>query len=509
MKKLIAALMIILFFSFSINLVYASFLTSAITKLQPAMAVAGSAGSKIIPAVFSGTAAGGSVSSWISLAMPGGVVAKIAGAVIGVAGALAIDYLFGNATKWFLDKGIDHNLVQTVSTGFPVGETTGQYTTGQGHGMFTTSALAIAANQAWAPIANSTYPYCGTFASYSVPPPTGVDVSKVSYVGYSCISNDLYGHVVNNAYFYYPKVGITQQYFDIAWQKTAAYIQGLLATDLAANNADAVKVGQAAIEVTAAALENPNHPLNMIPAIKAAYQAALKEGVTAQQLTDLEAQAIPATSIPTPVTTADPTTYLTPAQIAAAVQAALAGQGLSAAQIAAAIGAVMGAGGQGLTQAQMQAAVAAALTGAGLTPPTAAAIGQAVAAALPAGATPLTAEQITAAIQAALPAVGAYTGGQVIGLDAWAAPAVGDFSGLFSGFLSDMKNTPLFSLPGLLSSSVPTGGDCTMSINMGARFGGAQTFSLCNWETGLSAMKAVLLCIASIFAVGIVAKGGA
>ena len=101
-----------------------------------------------------------------------------------------------------------------------------------------------------------------------------------------------------------------------------------------------------------------------------------------------------------------------------------------------------------------------------------------------------------------------YTGGSALTMGAAAIPDVGDFAGLFSSFLTTMQGTPLFSLPGLLSSSVPSGGSCSMSVDMSERFGGSQTVSICNWDTGLSYLKAVLLCIASIFAVGIVAKGG-
>jgi hypothetical protein len=105
--------------------------------------------------------------------------------------------------------------------------------------------------------------------------------------------------------------------------------------------------------------------------------------------------------------------------------------------------------------------------------------------------------------------IGPYTGGNVIGLAPYETPTVGNFTGLFTGFLNTMRNTPLFSLPGLLSSSVPSGGECTYQVNMSQRFGGVHTVSICNWATGLSYMKAVLLCISSILAVMIISKGGA
>jgi len=101
-----------------------------------------------------------------------------------------------------------------------------------------------------------------------------------------------------------------------------------------------------------------------------------------------------------------------------------------------------------------------------------------------------------------------YTGGNTIGLTAYQKPTVDNFPELFTNFLYAMKDTPLFSLPGLLSSSIPSGGSCSYQVNMSERFGGVHTVSICGWATGLSYMKAVLLCMASIFAVGIIVKGG-
>lgn len=483
MKKLIVALMIFLFLNFSFNLAYASFLTSAISKLQPAVAVAGAAGSKIIPAVFTGTAVGGNVSSWISLAIPGGAVAKVAGAVLGVAGALTIDYIFNNAPGWFVTKHLAQlgaGIVDTTSITYPVGKGFADYNYVNGiydaRGMSANYTQAQArANVAKATICNyytNTVQYC---------PVASFDNTKVGCVEAFGMCQD---GSTQHVQFFYPAAVPQGSPVPGNFPMTPAQVQALLTIDLAANNADAVKVGQAALEVSAAALENPSHPVNMQAAIKAAMAAALMEGVTADQKTALEGQAAVPGAIPVPVSNQDPTTYLTPAQIAAAVQAALAGQGLSAAQIAAAITAAQaGSGSAGLTQAQTQAAVAAALAGQNLT-----------------------AAQIAAAVAATFPALGAYAPPAVAA--AYAVPTVGNFSLLFSNFLATMRATPLFSLPGLLASSVPSGGDCTMSIDLSSRFGGSKEFSMCNWETGLSAMKAVLLCIASILAVGIVVKGG-
>jgi hypothetical protein len=188
---------------------------------------------------------------------------------------------------------------------------------------------------------------------------------------------------------------------------------------------------------------------------------------------------------------------LTPAQVQAATSAALASAGISAAGIAAAINSTF----PGLTATQL----AAALSYCGLT---ATAIAAAIKAANPSLTQAEVQAAVTAAIAASVTPLTAYSGGNTIGLVPYALPDVGDFAGLFSGFLAAMRKTPLFSLPGLLSSSVPSGGSCYFEVNMSERFGGTHTVSICNWSTGLSCMKAVLLCIASIFAVGIITKGG-
>lgn len=102
-----------------------------------------------------------------------------------------------------------------------------------------------------------------------------------------------------------------------------------------------------------------------------------------------------------------------------------------------------------------------------------------------------------------------YNQGTQTTKSAFEQPEVGDFSKLMSDFIDTMQNTDLFSLPGLMTSSIPSGGDCQLTINLGQHFGGTKTISFCEWATALSYIKAVLLCLASVVAVGIVCKGGA
>jgi hypothetical protein len=504
MKKLTAAIVIILFFSFSINFVYASFLSSAISRIIPSAAVAGAAGSKIVPALFTGTTTAGTVASWVSLVIPGTALAKIAGAVITVAGAIAAETLFNIAAEWFQANKIGMNGTDlTIDNNYllPPG---GDYNTYYGHtpgtdggtnygmGYFSTSTLAYAAC-----LASPN----GTSACYSSN--TQGPVNSFHRDTLVIIPTPYSSHYDHWFFYFYNSgpPGVLSPHTD---PLTNSQFQDKLAAAIASGNDAAAVVAQTALDIAANSLDIPDHPINKNPAAKAAIAAALLASLSVQQQAALEAGAtgFPGDGTVPAVTNPD---ALTAAQITAAIQIALTGQKLSADQIAAATAAVLA--GQGQTQAQTQAAITAALTGAGVTP--AAAAAAAVIAAAQLAAT----QQIainTAAIaeKAAEPAVGAYTGGNVIGLSAWVTPAVGDFSALFRNFLTDMRNTPLFSLPGLLSSSVPSGGECTLSIDLSPRFGGSHSFSMCNWATGLSAVKAALLCVASIFAIGIVAKGG-
>lgn len=103
-----------------------------------------------------------------------------------------------------------------------------------------------------------------------------------------------------------------------------------------------------------------------------------------------------------------------------------------------------------------------------------------------------------------------YSQGTQTTKSAFEQPEVGDFSQLMTDFIETMQETDLFSLPGLMTSSIPTsGGACELTINLGQHFGGTKTVSFCEWATALSYIKAVLLCLASVVAVGIVCKGGA
>jgi hypothetical protein len=262
-------------------------------------------------------------------------------------------------------------------------------------------------------------------------------------------------------------------------------------------------------EAVAVAQANSATPLTaaqLATAVTAAVASVAAGYVPQSQLNTLVGAAIIAV---VPVT-------VKPADIAAAITAAAIAKGLTLtpAQVAnatAAVTATVSKDGT-TTPDRITAAATAAVVVAADPTKTAADVTNATTAAVATVAAPgqLTQAQVQAAVAAALAAavtpLNAYNAPTAP--LAFALPVVGDFAGLFSNFLTTMKSSSLFSLPGLLSSSVPSGGECSWAVDMSSRFGGSQNISICNWSTGLSAIKAVLLCIASIGAVGIIAKGG-
>lgn len=510
MKRVLAFIFAMILLIVPISFSYAAFTAPFVSRLAAASATAGTGGGLRVPARVTGaTSTGANVAGWISLALPAGAAAKIACLGLGIAGSLAADYLINKGAAWLEAQGITKadglDFTQTTAANIPNGKTADDFISDNGdEGYFASSAAAANACQvdynAAVAAAVGKYPPW-TFAS------CGNDTTKPDYnVTIWGVYHDGSWHYYN---YYWPKAAPPPG----GWHPesysnpmSGAQFTSSLTAALTSGDKNAQLLALAGLDVAGAALDNPQHPLNLNDEIRKAMQAALAGAVNANQLANLEAGATPNVGDGVLPDTEPNVNSLTPAQIAAAVQAALAGQGLSAAQIAAAIAAAQQAASGGLSAAEAQAAISAALSAAGVS---ADAIGAATAAALASAGLATNAGVQTAvkdAIETVLPPIGAYVPPGA--LAPWAKPEVGDFAGLFSIFLDDMRNTPLFSLPGLLSSAVPAGGDCEYSINLSDRFGGAKTFSMCNWSTGLSAVKAALLCVVSILAVGIVTKGG-
>jgi len=478
MKKTISLFIVVLFILTTSFSVYSSFLSPIVSRLVPASAVAGAAGSITVPALIKGVTSGGlGVNSWVSLLIPGGNVAKIAGAVIGVGAGLALDYLFLQGAEYWAGKGIDKSLIQSTFVHIPNGKTVAdfQFTSGNtiGMGMYADMSAAGVAEHALR----------ATFGS-------STEGSHIAANGYaSMYVTDLtqmgtptYGKTFE---FYYLNNPLSNTHLETqTTQKTVADIQALLTVDLAANNATAKVVGQAAIQAAANALDNPSDPINMQAAIKAAMAAALATSLTADQITALEGQGTEAGTVPVPQT--EDYTKLTPAQIAAAVAQALQGQGLSATQIAAAIAAATAGQVAGQTQAQTQAAVAAALAAQGLT---AAQIAAAIAAATPA----LTAAQVQAAVAAAL---NDETGVSIPLDPTQLLPDKLSLTTILQSFMTSINNLPF--LDALRGITVNCSGSSILCVNLPAKYGGNVCYDAAGITGALNGIGSAMLSITTL-----------
>jgi len=103
--------------------------------------------------------------------------------------------------------------------------------------------------------------------------------------------------------------------------------------------------------------------------------------------------------------------------------------------------------------------------------------------------------------------VPAYTGGTATQKDAYILPeTMPDFSTRFNQFMTTLKETPLFSIPGEFGQQIPAG-ECSMTVNLGETFGGEQVWSMCEWSW-LAILKMCFLCVASYMAARIVILKG-
>lgn len=387
MKRFLCLTFALVLLILPITFSYAAFTSPFVSRLAAtAAAAAGSAGIRI-PARVTGVTSGGSnVAGWVSLLIPGSNLAKITVGVAAVGGALAADYLMAKGAAWFAANHItlndDGTYTQTTIANLPPGRTIDDYTGTDGdqekEGFFDAQAAAGAACEADRAVAwAAAKPYAG----YGVSSKCGWGAYPPLYEVNDYAWSQTVQGVTTRHYYFFPKnppqAGSTPHTFNNPY--SLPLMDSQLATALASGDANAILAAQAALDVAAAALDNPNHPLNMNDAIRAAMQAALAGSLNSNQLANLEAGATPNVGDNVLPDDEPNINALTPAQIADAVRAALEGQGLSAAQIAAAIAAAQQAAAQGLTQAEAQAAVEAALVAAGVN---AASIQSAVAAAL-------------------------------------------------------------------------------------------------------------------------------
>jgi len=474
-SRFFALFFVFVFLFFSVSLSYSSFLSPIVSRLVPASAVAGSAGSITVPALVKGVTSGGlNVSSWIPLLIPGGNVAKIAGAVIGVGAGLALDYLFLKGAEYWADKGIDKDLNQSTSVSIPNGKTVADFQFPAGAG--TSVGMGMTANMDAAYAAAAAY-RAGLCSSTIGSGNATVYGAAYYYVTDLCSTSSTYGKTLR---WFYPNASNNHNENQLT-QKTASDIEALLTIDLAANSAAAKVVGQAAIEAAANALDNPSDPINMKAAIKAAMAAALATSLTQDQKDALEAQGTEVGAVPVPET--KDYNVLTPAQIAAALQGALQGQGLSAAQIAAAIAAVQGAN---LTSAQTQAAVAAALAAQGLT---ATQIAAAIAAANPA----LSAAAVETAVKAAL---NDETGVTVPIDPTQILPTKLSLTTILQSFMTSINNLPF--LDALRGITVHCSGTSILCVNLPVKYGGNVCYNAGGIAGALNDVGSAMLSITTL-----------
>ena len=116
MKKIFCVLLAFIIIFCNIYGAYASFASPIVQRLVSSAAMVGTGGSITLPALIRGTTSGGgSVSSWITLAIPGGNVAKIAGAIIGIGAGLAFDYAFLKGAEYLASKNITQGTNGTIT----------------------------------------------------------------------------------------------------------------------------------------------------------------------------------------------------------------------------------------------------------------------------------------------------------------------------------------------------------------------------------------------------------
>jgi hypothetical protein len=287
-------------------------------------------------------------------------------------------------------------------------------------------------------------------------------------------------------YWFYPKAGVPQSPPVIEKRPMpltgAGSVKELVGADILNNNANGSgAVAEAALQVAANALDNPNHPANREAAIIQAFLDALNTSITQDQKTTIEGQLGTAGS--TPEAVAPDYNQLTPAQISAAVTAALSGQGLSANQIAAAIAASTSAQTNGLTQAQL----ASSLASAGLS---ASQIAAAIAAA---GGSGLTQAQSQAATKAA---IDDETGVSTPIDPNILLPDKLSLTVILTSFMNTIKNMAFIET--LQGITIQCSGSPILCVNLPSKYGGNVCYNASGIESSLNMIGTVLLSMMTI-----------
>lgn len=458
----------------------ASLLSPFISRLAPAAALAtGTGGGFTIPAkIIATTSAGAKVASWISLAVPGVTGAKVAIALTGIAGALAADYIFEKGKPWFEGNGFKQdangNWTQNINQPIPDGYTAADFNgvncgnfwisgyTSVCEGVYADKNTALAARNAKAA-------ECGG-QSGNIPYSKG---TKGFYT--YCPEHMAHG-------YFYPHEAATHNE-PVPAPSSPVNVENKLASDLAAEDANAKEVVKAGLDVAAASMDDKNHPVSKNTTTYNNVNNYLINNMTNNQATNLEASATPNVGDNVlPDDDSEKLERLTPAQIAAAVAAALANQGLSASQIAAAIAAAQSAASGGLTAAELTSTLSAN----GLT---AAQIAAAIAAANPA----ISQTQVKTAVKEAID--------DETGITAPVDPTILlpdklSLTKIMNDFWTSVQALPIFNV--LNGITITTSGSSNLCIDLSAAYGGQRCYNGSNVQDELNMIGSVILGLTTV-----------
>lgn len=484
-QYVIIALSIILFMSFISMIAYAAVDYKRLAALYPQSAVATGSGINIVGKVISNYAAGTSVTKLMTLAIPGTGAAKIAAVVLGVAGALAADYVFDKAKDYFdaerITRDENGNLEKTTTVthpeGMPADDFTADSTSTKGYGISADQAAALALCQAELAIRGG-YPatngVCG------------------------CTSQAQFNHQISACglmlgsgkwlLWYYPNANTPpMQNDDVKNPLPSADFESKLASDILNGNLNAIRAATASLEAAANALANANTELAKNQAAMTTINTTLVNSLTSAQNTTLANEAT------TPADGAlDATDALTPDQITAAVVSALTTKGLSDEKIAAANAAALAAAGStGLTLAQLQAALASA----GLS---ASEIGAAVAAA----SSSLTEAKVKDAVKTAID----DETGVVIPVDPEISlPEKLSLTSIMNDFWTSVQALPIFNV--LNGITIQTSGSSNLCIDLPSAYGGSRCFNGANVQDELNMIGTAILGLTTVISFIGVFKG--
>ena len=463
---------------------YAAVDTKRMRALYPQTATPGGSGSISIVGKLAATFTGAKgMTKLVTALLPATRAAKIVCTVVGIAGALAADYVFDAATEYFNKNGITRNeagdLTQTktvpVPSGYNHSDFQGEHAAGTSHGFNATSNDALTQCMAAeaADVAAGGFSQllqCNQSTDLNHYPPLTVSAWRYGIMR---------AGVLKYHWFYYPPAGMPVENKPKTDPLSSAALEGQLKSALESGDQDAFKAAVAALEAAANALANTNSELAKNAAAMAAIQTQLTASVSQAQLDAMEAEAGVLPDLEGDVEG----DMLTPAQITAAIVAALTAKGLSDQQIAAAVSAALAqAAGGGLTQAQTQAAVQAALAAQGVS----------------------SAEQLAntqAAVTAALAAQAAADNAEVNSVPPPVDPNILlpeklSLTAVMQDFVTSINNLPMLNT--LRGVTVNVSGTSQLCLNMPSNLGGNRCWDGGHMQGALNMIGTALLGMVSL-----------